>query len=637
MGIPQAMDFLKDRAAFVRDSLHKSQTITDNMVAILGSFDHRLSALETAMRPTQIKTHSIRRAHENIDKTLKAAEVILMHFDLSRKAEAKILRGPHEDLESYLEAIDQLRSIVNFFSNYKSMKNTDTVLNHANNLLSKAISKLEDEFRNLLTNYSKPVEPDRLFDCLPNSLRPSTTGQQGEGGGKSHSESQKNTLEKPVFTLPTLIPPRVLPLLHDLALQMVQAGHQQQLFRIYRDTRAAVLEQSLRKLGVERLSKDDVQKMQWEVLEAKIGNWIHYMRIAIKLLFSGEKKICDQIFEGVESLRSQCFAEVTANSVAMLLSFGEAIAKSKRSPEKLFVLLDMYEIMRELQSEIETIFGSKACMEMRDTALSLTKRLAQTAQETFGDFEEAVEKDATKTTVLDGTVHPLTSYVINYVKFLYDYQSTLKQLFQEFDAGDPEEQLASVTTRIMQALQNNLDGKSKQYKDPALTQLFLMNNIHYIVRSVRRSEAKEMLGDDWVQIHRRIVQQHANQYKRISWAKILQCLTVQGANSSGGGGDSNSGVSRASIKDRFKTFNVQFEELHQRQSQWTVPDSELRESLRLAVAEVLLPAYRSFIKRFGPMIENGKNPQKYIKYSPENLEQMLGEFFESKTWNEQKR
>ncbi|XP_028784946.1 exocyst complex component EXO70A1 [Neltuma alba] len=634
MGIPQAMDFLKDRAAFVRDSLHKSQTITDNMVAILGSFDHRLSALETAMRPTQIKTHSIRRAHENIDKTLKAAEVILMHFDLSRKAEAKILRGPHEDLESYLEAIDQLRSIVSFFSNYKSMKNTDTVLNHANNLLSKAISKLEDEFRNLLTNYSKPVEPDRLFDCLPNSLRP--TGQQGEGGGKGHSESQKKTLEKPVFTLPTLIPPRVLPLLHDLALQMVQAGHQQQLFRVYRDTRAAVLEQSLRKLGVERLSKDDVQKMQWEVLEAKIGNWIHYMRIAVKLLFSGEKKICDQIFEGVESLRSQCFAEVTASSVAMLLSFGEAIAKSKRSPEKLFVLLDMYEIMRELQSEIETIFGSKACMEMRETALSLTKRLAQTAQETFGDFEEAVEKDATKTTVLDGTVHPLTSYVINYVKFLYDYQSTLKQLFQEFDAGDPEEQLASVTTRIMQALQNNLDGKSKQYKDPALTQLFLMNNIHYIVRSVRRSDAKEMLGDDWVQIHRRIVQQHANQYKRISWAKILQCLTVQGANSSGGG-DSNSGVSRASIKDRFKTFNVQFDELHQRQSQWTVPDSELRESLRLAVAEVLLPAYRSFIKRFGPMIENGKNPQKYIKYSPENLEQMLGEFFESKTWNEQKR
>lgn len=72
----------------------------------------------------------------------------------------------------------------------------------------------------------------------------------------------------------------------------------------------------------------------------------------VKLLFAAEKKICDQILDGVESLRDQCFGEVTVNSVAVLLSFGEAIAKSKRSPEKLFVLLDMYEIMRELQPEV---------------------------------------------------------------------------------------------------------------------------------------------------------------------------------------------------------------------------------------------------------------------------------------------
>ncbi|XP_050382143.1 exocyst complex component EXO70A1 [Argentina anserina] len=630
MGVPQAMEAVAARAELIRETLQKSQTVTDSMVAILGSFDHRLSALETAMRPTQIRTHSIRRAHENIDKTLKRAEIIMGQFDHTRKAEAKILRGPHEDLESYLEAIAQLRSTINFFKVNKTLKSSEGVINHANNLLNKAISKLEDEFRQLLANYSKPVEPDRLFDCLPDSLRPSADQSGKDGNGKS--EQQQRRLQPVIYTPLTLIPPRVLPLLHDLAQQMALAGHQQQLFKIYRDTRSSALEQSLRKLGVERLSKEDVQKMQWEVLEAKIGNWIHYMRIAVKLLFSGEKKICDQIFEGAESLREPCFAEVTGNSVSVLLSFGEAIARSKRSPEKLFVLLDMYEIMRELQSEIELLFGSKPSIEMRDAALSLTKRLAQTAQETFGDFEEAVEKDATKTAVLDGTVHPLTSYVINYVKFLFDYQSTLTQLFQEFADGDGDGQLTTVTTRIMTALQNNLDGKSKQYKDPALTQLFLMNNIHYIVRSVRRSEAKELLGDDWVQIHRRIVQQHANQYKRVSWAKILQCLTVQGTS-----GASDSGLSRATVKERFKTFNIQFEELHQRQSQWTIPDSELRESLRLAVAEVLLPAYRSFVKRFGPMIDNGKNPGKYIKFSPEAIESMLNEFFESKTWSDQNR
>ena len=51
-------DPLSERAAIMRESLQKSQTITDNVVSILGSFDHRLSALETAMRPTQVGSFS---------------------------------------------------------------------------------------------------------------------------------------------------------------------------------------------------------------------------------------------------------------------------------------------------------------------------------------------------------------------------------------------------------------------------------------------------------------------------------------------------------------------------------------------------------------------------------------------------
>lgn len=83
------------------------------------------------------------------------------------------------------------------------------------------------------------MEPERLFDCLPNSLRPSgSPGNQGDASGNhpshSHSEHHNNDAEAAVYTPPTLIPPRVLPLLHDLAVQMVQAGQQQQLVKIYR-------------------------------------------------------------------------------------------------------------------------------------------------------------------------------------------------------------------------------------------------------------------------------------------------------------------------------------------------------------------------------------------------------------------
>ncbi|KAH0457321.1 hypothetical protein IEQ34_012636 [Dendrobium chrysotoxum] len=74
--------------------------------------------------------------------------------------------------------------------------------------------------------------------------------------------------------------------------------------------------------------------MPWEILGSKIGNWIHYMRIVVKLLFA-KRKICDQIFNGINVL-DRCFVEVKPDNALMLFGFGDAIAKSKGSPEKLF-------------------------------------------------------------------------------------------------------------------------------------------------------------------------------------------------------------------------------------------------------------------------------------------------------------
>lgn len=87
-----------------------------------------------------------------------------------------------------------------------------------------------------LFHFSKPIEPDRLFDCLPNSLRPSsgTTGDQGDGSKNPSNSNQVKSLETAVYKTPTLIPPRIVPLLRDLAQQLVQAGHEQQCSKIYR-------------------------------------------------------------------------------------------------------------------------------------------------------------------------------------------------------------------------------------------------------------------------------------------------------------------------------------------------------------------------------------------------------------------
>jgi exocyst complex protein 7 len=80
---------------------------------------------------------------------------------------------------------------------------------------------------------------------------------------------------------------------------------------------------------------------------------------------------------------------------------------------------------------------------------------------------------------------------------------------------------------------------------------------------------------------------------------------------------------------------MRFEEICQKQMNWGVPDRDLRDSLILMIAEILLPAYRSFLKHFGPLVENSHSALKYMKYTPESLEQALGNLFAKKLRSDQ--
>lgn len=273
MGAASEVQLLQARAQFMRDSLGKSQSMTESMISILGSFDHRLSSLETAMRPTQVRTHAFRKAHENIDSTLKAAESVLTQFDVSRQVEDTVLSGPLNDLTGFLAAVDQLQKNVEFFTQNRGLKASDGALNHARNLLNKGMNRLADEFKTLLIQNSKPADSAQLQEMIPNSGK--LTGNPAVEGRPDGSIGNVKVLQ-----LPVLIAPKTVPQLRDMAQRLVAAGYHAQCIKIYRDVRASTLEQSLKKLGVEKLSKEDVQKMQWEALEAKIGSWIQYMRIA---------------------------------------------------------------------------------------------------------------------------------------------------------------------------------------------------------------------------------------------------------------------------------------------------------------------------------------------------------------------
>ncbi|KAH9290612.1 hypothetical protein KI387_034729, partial [Taxus chinensis] len=414
-----------ESAKKLKESLQNSQRLTDSMLTILGSFDTRISSLNSAVLPTQVQTDDIIRAHENIEKTLRAAEVFLTHYDDFNQVEGKIMEGLHDDLSGFLIAIDKLQKTLDFFISTGMSKNRENNIHNARQLLYKAMQKLEQEFKRLLEENSKVVEPDQLIGFLPSTNKYSIVSSRSSSGLSSmfHSSFRKTDNGSKVDFAPAvlqiLVPVKVLTELFEIAKRMISAGHHQQCTKIYREIRSYSLNHTLQKFGIEKFSKEDMQKLSWESFERKIGTWIQCLQIAVKIFYTTERRICNQIFYELDPHMECCFAEVSEPSMKQILSFGEATVKNRKSPEKPFVLVDMFDAMYELLPEVQSIFGEKASKESLSTFEELMKMLGQTASNSLSEIEDGMGKDASKATAHDGAVHSLIIHVMNHVKFLF--------------------------------------------------------------------------------------------------------------------------------------------------------------------------------------------------------------------------
>ncbi|CAI5522977.1 unnamed protein product [Closterium sp. Naga37s-1] len=528
----------------------------------------------TLEAPQNERTYAIRKAHVNVDKALKAAEVVLEKYDVARQVEERIKEGPKNALDPYLAAIARLHEGVAYFEANRSFKSAEAALAHSKALLREGHHRLEDALRQQLLQYTKDADPAKLLDA-------SKQGEE-EGGG----EGEKEDGGLPVLLADGKAGDRI----RQLAEALIRIGRADNCLKIYTEVRGTMVEAGLKRIAVEKLTREQMDGMSWGELEKRIEGWRRQTRLAVHVVFMAERELCETVLAGLEPHTGKAFADLAGLTLGMLFGFGEAVARSKKSPEKVSVLMDMYETMRDLMPQVEVVFAGSACDAIRGSAQQLLQHLAAAAKEAFNNFELAVESEDSDKVLPDGATHGLTSYVVNYLKYLYDYQATMQELFGR------ENLFGEATIRIFAALHANLERKSKLYRDPALTQLFLMNNVHYIVHAVRKGELKEVVGKDWIDRQRRIVQQHAAAYQRTSWNKIFGLLTSAGLNADGKEGS----VSRSALKERFRLFNATFEELHRSQCMWKVPDPELRSAVQLQIAEVLLPAYRAFVQRYTP-------------------------------------
>ncbi|XWS40554.1 hypothetical protein CRYUN_Cryun17cG0005400 [Craigia yunnanensis] len=572
---------------------------------------------------------------EEVEAGLEIPEFIEKYLDLFQEKISKHespetkVKGCQlaEDDASFLKAVDQISKLYkNLSSLFKLDSNHGSLINRIGRIQQQAMSYLEDEFRSLLEE-SRTVEPDQKQEVADQPGQDPLAESNEESNFPGYSQE-------------------VLANLNKIAKNMISGGYESECCEVYMITRRYVIEETLNKLGFEKISIDEVQKMQWEALEREIPPWIKAFKLCANVYFSGERKLAETIFSSYPSLSDSLFSNLTRGVFIQLLNFAEAVAISKRSTEKLFKFLDMYETLRDNLSAIDSVFPEECAKELRAETTTARCRIGETAICIFCDLENSIKSDTGKTPVPGGAVHPLTRYTMNYLKYACDeYKDTLEQVFKEHSKieradstsrprdyeGDSqnynndEENHSSFLgqlMRIMDLLDSALETKSKLYKDVALSCIFMMNNGRYMLQKIKGSaEIHQAMRDTWCRRRSSDLRNYHQSYKRETWMKLLGCLNLEGLNVNGK-------VVKPVLKERFKSFNAMFEEIHKTQSLWVVYDKQLQSELRVSISAIVTPAYRSFLGRFSGYLDPGRQTEKYIKFQPEDIEIYIDELFD---------
>ncbi|XP_033896939.1 exocyst complex component 7 isoform X7 [Acipenser ruthenus] len=653
----------QDTLSFILENLEKSDQLTKGMVSILSSFESRLMQLENSIIPVHKQTENLQRLQDNVDKTLSCMDHVISYYHVAKDTDKIIKEGPSGRLDEYLACIAKIQKAVEYFQD----NNPDSPeLNTVKVRFEKGKELLEAEFHSLLTRYSKPVPPILILDLI--------------GADDELDTQEEVTLDH--------LPETVLQDIICISGWLVEYGRNQDFMNVYFQIRSSQLDRSVKSLkehfrksssssgvlyspAMQNKRKDTPTKKppkrpghdhdlrvkhlsdalnerhgaaagKDDVLDIEIDSYIHCISAFVKLAQSEYQLLTDII---PEHHQKKTFDSLIQEALDNLMLEGDNIVSAARRA-----------IMRHDYSAVLTIFPILKHLKqtkpefdqvLQGTAASTKNKLPSliTSMETIGakaleEFADSIKNDPDKEYNMpkDGTVHELTSNAILFLQQLLDFQETAGAMLASQETSSSASSYSSEFSRrllstyickVLGNLQLNLLSKSKVYEDTALSAIFLHNNYNYTLKSLEKSELIQLVSVTQRKAetqYRELIEQQIQSYQR-SWLKVTEYITDRNMPAFQPGAKLKD-KERQMIKDKFKGFNDGLEELCKIQKVWAIPDKDQRDAIRQAQKRMITQAYRAFLQRY-TNISFTKNPEKYHKYRPEQVEEMIERLFDT--------
>lgn len=623
--------------SLLKSSLENSRALSsalDNTAEGLKGINQELSSLEAEIRTIPVQKCTFVAIRDHIDRVIGPAMAVLKVYDTILELEKSLLSDPCSDLSAYLLLVKQLEEALKFladncglaiqwlegilqFLEDNAVANDLYVLNVKKSLrilkelqvteeqacLFAAFDKLETEFKRLLAQ-----------NCVPVSV-----------------EFFSSSIEEQTCIAPSPLPVAVIQKLQAIIVRLNADNRLVKCISTYVEVRSLNAIRSLQALDLNYLQMSITESDDVQDREGYIDHWCNHFELAVRHVFEVEYKLCSDVFEKIGSnVWMGCFAKIaTQSGILSFLHFGKKLTECKNDPIKLLKLLKIFSTLDNLRVDFNRLFGGEACVEIQTLTRDLIKRVVNGACEIFFELPIQVELQRRSSPPSDGSVPRLVRFVTDYCNQLLgdNYRPVLTQVLVIHQSWKREKYQEGFLTNhvysIIKEIGLNLDAWVKAHKDMSLSYIFMMNN-HSHFCNLKGTKLGDLLGDSWLKGHEQYKDYYMTLYLTESWGKIFAFLGPESRISS----SPTRGSINDLIKKRLKAFNEAFDSMYRKQSNWVVPNENLRLKMCELVVQAYAPVYKNYLQNYGLLAKPEASPCRHVKYTAQGLETMLSSLFQ---------
>ncbi|KAF2479448.1 Cullin repeat-like-containing domain protein [Neohortaea acidophila] len=621
------------RAAFAEEAaevevlhanLDKLKSLSRKIQGSMSRLEVSGRTVQEAIGPVYGNTQKLQTMNANVDRLLEAIERAREPFDMT-KSEERILRSRPErvGLAEYISSMDRTNQALRELKN-SNMRSNQQAISELTGLLQLGTQSLEEAFRETCRRDCQPIEPlgfimkGAQFPRLP-----------------SNKTTQLRTINAQVYSYASQASPNEL----------------SPTAKVYTHERGQYMTLSLQNLAAASLST--ARKMgSADAIYKKGSNGVGTYAHGILGMYLAEYDNVCQIFHRNEW--RPVFAATCQASLAVFSSTLRDLDNHVKSNivTDCYLAYEIVDVVSNTSFELENRTG-----ELKQAMIEALRPVRETAKTSLSTLLNEVRSRIQQMQTLpqDGNTVPITAEVMQRLQIMSTYLSPISSIMRSLGAGgwsapssgtsaasiptlksfdvgaDGKLLFSAYCTDTMDTLLSNLESRSKVLlKGKSVQGVFLANNVAVVDRMIKSSELSSLLYDYQPKIDgwkKKASQLYTDAWKETS----IHLLDVQYTSkqprppSTGQGVDSAavvksmSGKDKDGIKEKFRNFNLSFDELVTKHKSFKM-EAEVRRQFGKDVQTFIEPLYTRFWERYHE-VDKGKG--KYVKYDKTQLSSLL--------------